>query len=91
MRGKPHRDYIRQKEDRITPADAGKTANTNTARVYAGDHPRGCGENALYERFATASAGITPADAGKTYGHAIETKTAEDHPRGCGENLLFGL
>ena len=25
VRGKPHRDYIRQKEDRITPAGAGKT------------------------------------------------------------------
>ena len=45
MRGK--RDPVEQENqrERITPADAGKTAKGKRGKGAAQDHPRGCGEN----------------------------------------------
>ena len=46
MRGKRLLENHAESEPGITPADAGKTRHGQTRRHDAGDHPRGCGENA---------------------------------------------
>ena len=45
MRGKRTCHSYRMGLDRITPADAGKTASCNNVGSCTTDHPRGCGEN----------------------------------------------
>ena len=45
MRGKQVDAAERLQQERITPADAGKTAQPAFAAENLGDHPRGCGEN----------------------------------------------
>ena len=45
MRGKLDDIPAKQRERRITPADAGKTAFALTYFQIGKDHPRGCGEN----------------------------------------------
>ena len=45
MRGKHTVMDRRADEDRITPADAGKTWSAPVVSIVSRDHPRGCGEN----------------------------------------------
>ena len=45
MRGKPCKLRFRETRAGITPADAGKTAQTLIEYMGSEDHPRGCGEN----------------------------------------------
>ena len=45
MRGKLQYGFMPAFYDRITPADAGKTAELDFGGDNAEDHPRGCGEN----------------------------------------------
>ena len=45
MRGKPLKKAIESGENRITPADAGKTKSLAGGVRRTRDHPRGCGEN----------------------------------------------
>ena len=45
MRGKRILNNACGMDDGITPADAGKTALQRQYIRWAGDHPRGCGEN----------------------------------------------
>ena len=45
MRGKRNPTYEDFGEDRITPADAGKTLRSLASVRSSQDHPRGCGEN----------------------------------------------
>ena len=47
MRGKLIESYCLRFYHRITPADAGKTANLVDTFFVEQDHPRGCGENNL--------------------------------------------
>ena len=86
MRGKQPNYGIIYAEDRITPADAGKTYLHRPDRAVKRDHPRGCGENKAREYSPLALNGITPADAGKTSRPFQKVRQAQDHPRGCGEN-----
>ena len=65
MRGKPHRDYIRQKEDRITPADAGKTCIRRFGCNSFKDHPRRCGENVVSASTSFRISGSPPQMRGK--------------------------
>ena len=46
MRGKHTPTVENDDDDGITPADAGKTTQTQGTSVMPRDHPRGCGENA---------------------------------------------
>ena len=46
VRGKHKNRRYRPKEDRITPAGAGKTLLRSCVIVGVEDHPRRCGENA---------------------------------------------
>ena len=45
MRGKRVQESKETRKNRITPADAGKTARASRDRQTERDHPRGCGEN----------------------------------------------
>ena len=45
MRGKPFQRGFNFGCQGITPADAGKTRFPSVCMCFAGDHPRGCGEN----------------------------------------------
>ena len=46
MRGKPFLNLDKRRQNRITPADAGKTGDSVFNVYVYWDHPRGCGENA---------------------------------------------
>ena len=89
MRGKPlqHLGYSRQ--DRITPADAGKTNFSSTGINTEWDHPRGCGENKRLRNTAPPLRGITPADAGKTIIGAIGRCTMKGSPPRMRGKLLL--
>ena len=69
MRGKPRRVDRRSADeiadDRITPADAGKTARASRDRQTERDHPRGCGENHLPPGTAAPFKGSPPRMRGK--------------------------
>ena len=65
MRGKlPFSEYISYIV-RITPADAGKTADYNIAGVKTQDHPRGCGENVVAVLIPSSISGSPPRMRGK--------------------------
>ena len=65
MRGKLDDIPAKQRERRITPADAGKTRYTVSKPSVAQDHPRGCGENAENMRANLHSPGSPPRMRGK--------------------------
>ena len=65
MRGKPASGLHKAKEDRITPADAGKTAICLLTRIRPRDHPRGCGENGVTHLKLFTSLGSPPRMRGK--------------------------
>ena len=74
------------RKNRITPAGAGKTVDTEQALVVGQDHPRRCGENVAAKIKEHKLTGITPAGAGKTRWNSSKMLIREDHPRRCGEN-----
>ena len=45
MRGKPSEYLVKQVQERITPAHAGKTERRCSRQPKNSDHPRACGEN----------------------------------------------
>ena len=51
--------------NRITPADAGKTLQTNVKQFPCKDHPRGCGENIHAESVPCNVGGSPPRMRGK--------------------------
>ena len=89
MRGKPLILRIGREPTRITPADAGKTADPARAvRFATGSPPRMRGKR-LEIRALTGAERITPAGAGKTVVWVVGLINGRDHPRRCGENPLF--
>ncbi len=86
MRGKQDQCLYGEKRIGITPAGAGKTEDEVKRCRFDKDHPRRCGENALFCVMIYKTLGITPADAGKTKATLNERFVNQDHPRGCGEN-----
>ena len=88
MRGKRPDKAQYRREDRITPADAGKTRRLTPAFFANLDHPRGCGENPVFRLLPRMLLWITPADAGKTHCSGGKGFRVWDHPRGCGENTF---
>ena len=65
MRGKPTEHVSFFETDRITPADAGKTARCTYDTNLNRDHPRGCGENLSLKFKIRKSAGSPPRMRGK--------------------------
>ena len=51
--------------NRITPADAGKTGKSKASTLSAWDHPRGCGENLLTYGYNSSNMGSPPRMRGK--------------------------
>ena len=68
MRGKLHSSLTSSKRQRITPADAGKTAKIKILCCSHRDHPRGCGENRNVIEFENRLPGSPPRMRGKLYG-----------------------
>ena len=67
MRGKQNGKHITMWSLRITPADAGKTAEVQAEVTWEEDHPRGCGENRRRERGEGVYLGSPPRMRGKLY------------------------
>ena len=65
MRGKRNPTYEDFGEDRITPADAGKTRSRSGHGGVWQDHPRGCGENVAPMSSISAAPGSPPRMRGK--------------------------
>ena len=65
MRGKLPVDLNDIAEERITPADAGKTSFKLYCEIPAWDHPRGCGENGILLRICLRKRGSPPRMRGK--------------------------
>ena len=88
MRGTLTRIASISPRTRIIPADAGNTAPAALFWTGTGDHPRGCGEHAMYRVAANESWGSSPRMRG-TLGEDRQTGASlQDHPRGCGEHPL---
>ena len=86
MRGKLYLYSREWREQRITPADAGKTFRAGgKAQCPAGSPPRMRGKLLIVVDIVVW-VGITPADAGKTMQGIFKWLTDGDHPRRCGEN-----
>ena len=70
---------------RITPAGAGKTKPGKSQRSYKQDHPRRCGENALFYRVTAWRGGSPPQVRGKhgTYGRKRQQRRIT--PAGAGK------
>ena len=75
MRGKHTVMDRRADEDRITPADAGKTQGRNVIASIDRDHPRGCGENEDAARKKTDAEGSPPRMRGK---HTVMDRRADE-------------
>ena len=65
MRGKPVVRVRKRSVNRITPADAGKTAGKSVYECTAEDHPRGCGENPVHRLSPSPWGGSPPRMRGK--------------------------
>ena len=65
MRGKQRQFRSCRHKGGITPADAGKTLGPEGYRLLFKDHPRGCGENARYEKKNYYELGSPPRMRGK--------------------------
>ena len=68
MRGKPYCPRGGRHDNRITPADAGKTKGYTWKEVNDGDHPRGCGENVSAILSKSITEGSPPRMRGKPAG-----------------------
>ena len=76
-------------KERITPACAGKTAESVLKMVYKRDHPRMRGEDLGIPADSRVGTRITPACAGKTTRYAHLKKFMTDHPRMRGEDSPY--
>ncbi len=87
VRGKPQPMKGMSRDDRITPAGAGKTNHIIQTATIAADHPRRCGENGAHARRWCCEMGSPPQVRGKLNHAALTDSNAWDHPRRCGENV----
>ena len=60
-------------DERITPADAGKTSFVQRVSGCGWDHPRRCGENTICDLRRSAGIGSSPQVRGK---HAVDSVSA---------------
>ena len=85
VRGKPHRDCIKQKEGRITPAGAGKTLPFCNISCSLKDHPRRCGENSEPAGKTIVNAGSPPQVRGKLCSQYVQPFSFRITPAGAGK------
>ena len=89
VRGKRGTKPTMTKDQRITPAGAGKTRQAQPSCLPRRDHPRRCGENVAALISILLLVRITPAGAGKTKCKLSQRAFRKDHPRRCGENSIL--
>ena len=70
---------------RITPAYAGKSSTHWIMWRCRGDHPRVCGEKAVFHVLLFVMLGSPPRMRGKATGSSCVKLNSQDHPRVCGE------
>ena len=90
MRGKLHGEQWAGMEDRITPADAGKTAKTLDRTAERWDHPRGCGENLNQKKSCRGLKGSPPRMRGKLFLWTTTSLLPRITPADAGKTRLFG-
>ena len=89
MRGKISRVRDDLARVGITPAYAGKRAESSSGSGTTRDHPRICGEKRLGTWLKCASLGSPPHMRGKAQAARKPHGKFWDHPRVCGEKLSF--
>ena len=85
VRGKVFRYGVSAGRLGITPAYAGKSRTSVLLHAAVWDHPRVCGEKAIFQLLQAVSGWITPAYAGKRSCKKKRETRKGDHPRVCGE------
>ena len=85
MRGKPTEHVSFFETDRITPADAGKTARCTYDTNLNRDHPRGCGENDFFEIIAYVRIGSPPRMRGKLISEIQNSQVRRITPADAGK------
>ena len=85
MRGKLIQAVMNVCDDRITPADAGKTVYAGSGAVVAWDHPRGCGENKYGNFIGHIVPGSPPRMRGKLYDCTLFPKDLRITPADAGK------
>ena len=88
MRGKHSNEVVDVERLRITPADAGKTGNTDFFGRYSWDHPRGCGENKTQTAKYYFTIGSPPQVRGKLTRSMHAGKSVGITPAGAGKTLI---
>ena len=87
MRGKPVPLLHELQEQRITPADAGKTVLRGLQHRERKDHPRGCGENQCRYCTNCKNRGSPPRMRGKPKFCSRSRRTARITPADAGKTL----
>ena len=85
MRGKPKKELPVDLNERITPADAGKTATSISTHITDKDHPRGCGENSNYADNQPIFLGSPPRMRGKLLPSFLACLTVRITPADAGK------
>ena len=88
MRGKPTDYHNRNRQVRITPADAGKTLSVTGQTISSRDHPRGCGENTVDAGNNVPSLGSPPRMRGKRSGFRVNDSCKRITPADAGKTKL---
>ena len=85
MRGKQFACGVGRRNDRITPADAGKTQLKTIYSNKTKDHPRGCGENSAIRTSGEFNAGSPPRMRGKLVGNTVFVPSIRITPADAGK------
>ena len=91
MRGKLDNSFIFSKNDRITPAGAGKTRCTAYNHAAAKDHPRRCGENIVTDIYDGCKSGSPPQVRGKPLTVINKKSEIRITPAGAGKTLSYSI
>ena len=87
VRGEAGKTDKKSGQTGITPACAGRRAETCSGHAAGTDHPRVCGEKAGPCAVPGCRPRITPACAGRRIQDSNRRYYTPDHPRVCGEKL----
>ena len=89
MRGKRFGVLQRAHDFGITPADAGKTLIEYMGSDFAGDHPRGCGENPCLASRISTRLGSPPRMRGKPQAARSSARGTGITPADAGKTMPF--
>ena len=87
MRGKLAVRPLGRHQERITPADAGKTSDSNAVYGASKDHPRGCGENNNPQSKTQNRAGSPPRMRGKRICFSVRAQQTGITPADAGKTF----